>query len=76
MDYRGASDGSKLTDGSWYLKWTEKEAGVLILSHVLSVGFFPIDDTKSQPFATIIKANRMFLKSIQDVATLLGLLRQ
>lgn len=33
------------------MKWTEKEAGVLILSHVLSVGSFPIDDTKSQPFA-------------------------
>lgn len=76
VSYRGAAGGSELTDRSWYLKWIEKEPGVLILSHVLSVGFFSIDDTKSQPFAAIIEANKMFLKAIQDVATLLGLLRQ
>lgn len=53
------------------MKWTEKEAGVLILSHVLSVGFFPVGDTKSQPFAAIIEAKRMFPKAFQDVAMLL-----
>lgn len=76
VDYRGAADGSEFTNKSWHLKWIKKEAGVLIFSHMLSVDFFPVDDTKSQPFAAIVEANRMFLKAIQDVATLLGLLRQ
>lgn len=33
--------------------------------------FFPVGDTKSQPFAAIIEANRMFPKAFQDVAMLL-----